>query len=39
MKIGIEGQDFSKKKHGGYGCFKLIKNLQDLDHENEYFIL
>lgn len=40
MKIGIEGQRlFRKKKHGmDMVALELIKNLQDLDHENEYFI-
>jgi len=40
MKIGIEGQRlFRKKKHGmDMVALELIKNLQELDHENEYFI-
>ncbi|MDG2431850.1 glycosyltransferase family 1 protein [Flavobacterium sp.] len=40
MKIGIEGQRlFRKKKHGmDMVALELIKNLQDLDHENQYFI-
>jgi hypothetical protein len=39
MKIGIEGQRlFEKETRNGHGCLELIKNLQDLDHENEYFI-
>jgi glycosyltransferase involved in cell wall biosynthesis len=40
MKIGIEGQRlFRKKKHGmDMVALELIKNLQDLDHENEYYI-
>lgn len=40
MKIGIEGQRlFRKKKHGmDMVALELIKNLQDLDHENDYFI-
>jgi glycosyltransferase involved in cell wall biosynthesis len=40
MKIGIEGQRlFRKKKHGmDMVALELIKNLQEIDHENEYFI-
>jgi len=40
MKIGIEGQRlFRKKKHGmDMVALELIRNLQDIDHENEYFI-
>lgn len=40
MKIGIEGQRlFRKKKHGmDMVALELIKNLQLLDHKNEYFI-
>jgi glycosyltransferase involved in cell wall biosynthesis len=40
MKIGIEGQRiFRKKKHGmDMVALELIKNLQILDQENEYFI-
>lgn len=40
MRIGIEGQRlFRKKKHGmDMVALELIKNLQVLDHENEYFI-
>jgi glycosyltransferase involved in cell wall biosynthesis len=40
MKIGIEGQRlFRKKKHGmDIVALELIKNLQDLDHKNQYFI-
>ena len=40
MKIGIEGQRlFRKKKHGmDMVALELIKNLQDLDHVNEYYI-
>ncbi len=40
MKIGIEGQRlFRKKKHGmDMVALELIRNLQELDHENEYFI-
>ena len=40
MKIGIEGQRiFRKKKHGmDMVALELIKNLQIIDHENEYFI-
>jgi hypothetical protein len=40
MKIVLKDKDFSKKKHGmDMVALELIKNLQDLDHENEYFIL
>lgn len=40
MKIGIEGQRlFRKKKHGmDMVALELIRNLQNIDHENEYFI-
>ena len=40
MKIGIEGQRlFRKKKHGmDMVALELIRNLQKIDHENEYFI-
>lgn len=40
MKIGIEGQRlFRKKKHGmDMVALELIRNLQEIDHENEYFI-
>jgi len=40
MKIGIEGQRlFRKMKHGmDMVALELIKNLQIIDHENEYFI-
>lgn len=40
MKIGIEGQRlFRKKKHGmDMVALELIKNLQKIDKENEYFI-
>jgi glycosyltransferase involved in cell wall biosynthesis len=40
MKIGIEGQRlFRMKKHGmDMVALELIKNLQEIDHENEYFI-
>lgn len=40
MKIGIEGQRiFRKKKHGmDMVALELIRNLQAIDHENEYFI-
>lgn len=40
MRIGIEGQRlFRKNKHGmDMVALELIKNLQDIDHENEYFI-
>jgi len=40
MKIGIEGQRlFRKKKHGmDMVALELIKNLQEIDHENEYVI-
>ena len=40
MKIGIEGQRlFRKKKHGmDMVALELIRNLQDIDHENEYVI-
>jgi glycosyltransferase involved in cell wall biosynthesis len=40
MKIGIEGQRlFRKKKHGmDMVALELIKNLQELDHVNDYFI-
>jgi len=40
MKIGIEGQRlFRKKKHGmDMVALELIRNLQEIDNENEYFI-
>jgi len=40
MKIGIEGQRlFRKKKHGmDMVALELIRNLQIIDKENEYFI-
>lgn len=40
MKIGIEGQRlFRQKKHGmDMVALELIKNLQQIDHDNEYFI-
>jgi glycosyltransferase involved in cell wall biosynthesis len=40
MKIGIEGQRlFRKKKHGmDMVALELIRNLQMIDHENEYVI-
>ncbi|WP_439131694.1 glycosyltransferase family 4 protein [Polaribacter sp.] len=40
MKIGIEAQRiFRKKKHGmDMVALELIKNLQLIDHKNEYFI-
>jgi len=40
MKIGIEGQRlFRNKKHGmDMVALELIRNLQQLDHENEYVI-
>lgn len=40
MKIGIEGQRlFRKKKHGmDMVALELIRNLQEIDHDNEYFI-
>jgi glycosyltransferase involved in cell wall biosynthesis len=40
MKIGIEGQRlFRKKKHGmDMVALELIRNLQKIDHENEYVI-
>lgn len=40
MKIGIEGQRlFRKKKHGmDMVALELIRNLQKLDQQNEYFI-
>lgn len=40
MKIGIEGQRlFRKKKHGmDMVALELIKNLQEIDSENEYYI-
>ena len=40
MKIGIEGQRiFRKKKHGmDMVALELIKNLQIIDQDNEYFI-
>jgi len=40
MKIGIEGQRlFRKKKHGmDMVALELIRNLQEIDHANEYYI-
>jgi len=40
MKIGIEGQRlFRQKKHGmDMVALELIRNLQDIDTKNEYFI-
>jgi len=40
MKIGIEGQRlFRKKKHGmDMVALELIRNLQQIDHTNDYFI-
>jgi glycosyltransferase involved in cell wall biosynthesis len=40
MRIGIEGQRlFRKKKHGmDMVALELIRNLQKIDHENEYII-
>lgn len=40
MKIGIEAQRlFRKKKHGmDMVALELIRHLQQIDHENEYFI-
>jgi glycosyltransferase involved in cell wall biosynthesis len=40
MKIGIEAQRiFRKKKHGmDIVALELIRNLQELDHENQYYI-
>lgn len=40
MKIGIEAQRlFRKKKHGmDMVALELIRNLQQIDHTNEYFI-
>jgi len=40
MKIGIEGQRlFRKKKHGmDMVALELIRNLQQIDHANEYYI-
>lgn len=40
MKIGIEGQRlFREKKHGmDMVALELVKELQGIDHENEYFI-
>jgi len=40
MKIGIEGQRlFRLKKHGmDMVALELIRNLQIIDQENEYFI-
>ena len=40
MKIGIEGQRlFRKKKHGmDMVALELIRNLQEIDHKNEYVI-
>ena len=40
MKIGIEGQRlFRKKKHGmDMVALELIRNLQDIDHVNQYVV-
>ena len=40
MRIGIEAQRiFRKKKHGmDFVVLNEIKELQSIDHENEYFI-
>jgi glycosyltransferase involved in cell wall biosynthesis len=40
MKIGIEGQRlFRSKKHGmDMVALELIRNLQEIDHENEYVV-
>lgn len=40
MKIGIEAQRiFRKKKHGmDMVALELVRNLQQIDHQNEYFI-
>ena len=40
MKIGIEGQRlFRRKKHGmDIAALELIRNLQQLDKKNEYFV-
>ncbi len=40
MKIGIEGQRlFRTKKHGmDMVALELIRNLQEIDHENEYVV-
>ena len=40
MKIAIEGQRlFRRKKHGmDMVALELIRNLQLIDHENEYVI-
>lgn len=40
MKIGIEGQRlFRRKKHGmDMVALELIRNLQEIDHENEYVV-
>jgi glycosyltransferase involved in cell wall biosynthesis len=40
MKIGIEGQRlFRKKKHGmDMVALELIRNLQQIDHDNEYVV-
>jgi glycosyltransferase involved in cell wall biosynthesis len=40
MKIGIEGQRlFREKKHGmDMVALELVKELQQIDHENEYYI-
>jgi glycosyltransferase involved in cell wall biosynthesis len=40
MKIGIEGQRlFRNKKHGmDMVALELIRNLQEIDHENEYVV-
>jgi glycosyltransferase involved in cell wall biosynthesis len=40
MRIGIEGQRlFRQKKHGmDFVALELVRNISELDHENEYFI-
>jgi glycosyltransferase involved in cell wall biosynthesis len=40
MKIGIEGQRlFRKKKHGmDMVALELVRNLMEIDHENEYVV-
>jgi len=40
MKIGIEGQRlFRERKHGmDFVALELIRNIQELDKENEYFV-
>ena len=41
MRIAIEAQRiFRKKKHGmDYVALEMIRELQKMDHENEYYIL